>query len=174
MHPIAAVQNEYSLWTREPEIALLDECRRLNVAFVAFSPLARGFLTCKIRELNYARGFSYSDEGQLIGHINIGMGIVTEKLCQVPGFPPKLRDLLFHMILSHHGEMAFGSPKVPMFAEALLLHHLDNLDSKMEHARAYVERDRLVEGFWTSYSSPMDRSLLVVACQARSFTSSVW
>ena len=49
---------------------------------------------------------------------------------------------------------------LPMFAEALLLHHLDNLDSKMEHARAYVERDRLVEGFWTAYSSPMDRSLL--------------
>jgi len=53
IHPIAAVQNEYSLWTREPEIALLDECRRLNVAFVAFSPLARGFLTCSIRELNF-------------------------------------------------------------------------------------------------------------------------
>ena len=114
----------------------------------------------KIRELHYARGFSYSDEGQLIGHITIGMGIVTEKLRQVPDFPPKLRDLLFHMILSHHGEMAFGSPKVPMFAEALLLHHLDNLDSKMEHTRGYVERDRLVEGVWTAYSGPMERSLL--------------
>ena len=54
IHPIAAVQNEYSLWTREPEIALLDECKRLNVAFVAFSPLARGFLTGGIRELNFA------------------------------------------------------------------------------------------------------------------------
>jgi len=53
IHPIAAVQNEYSLWTREPEIALLDECKRLNVAFVAFSPLARGFLTGAIRELNF-------------------------------------------------------------------------------------------------------------------------
>jgi len=53
IHPIAAVQSEYSLWTREPEIALLDECRRLNVTFVAFSPLARGFLTCRIRDLNF-------------------------------------------------------------------------------------------------------------------------
>src|SRR5262245_23502766 len=53
IHPIAAVQNEYSLWTREPEIALLDECSRLNVAFVAFSPLARGFLTGRIRDLNF-------------------------------------------------------------------------------------------------------------------------
>src|SRR5262245_10708659 len=53
IHPIVAVQNEYSLWTREPEIALLDECRRLNVAFVAFSPLGRGFLTGGIRDLNF-------------------------------------------------------------------------------------------------------------------------
>jgi aryl-alcohol dehydrogenase-like predicted oxidoreductase len=53
IHPITAVQNEYSLWTREPEIALIDECHRLNVAFVAFSPLARGFLTCRIRDLNF-------------------------------------------------------------------------------------------------------------------------
>lgn len=54
IHPIAAVQNEYSLWTREPEIALISECRRLNVALVAFSPLARGFLTGKIRALNFS------------------------------------------------------------------------------------------------------------------------
>jgi hypothetical protein len=50
-HPIAAVQTEYSLWTRNPEIAVLKECRRLNVAFVAFSPLARGFLTGKLRDV---------------------------------------------------------------------------------------------------------------------------
>jgi 3'-5' exoribonuclease len=56
--------------------------------------------------------------------------------------------------------MEFGSPKVPMFAEAMLLHHLDNLDSKMECIRGMVERDRLVEGVWTGYSSALDRSLL--------------
>jgi 3'-5' exoribonuclease len=114
----------------------------------------------KIRELNYSRGFSYSDEGQLIGHINIGMAIVLEKLRGLTDFPPKLRDLVLHMILSHHGALEFGSPKLPMFAEALLLHQLDNLDSKMEHLRAHIERDQLVEGFWTGYSGPLDRSLL--------------
>jgi 3'-5' exoribonuclease len=56
--------------------------------------------------------------------------------------------------------MAFGSPKVPVFAEALLLHHLDNLDSKMEHLRGLVEKDRLVSGVWTGYSPALDRSLL--------------
>ncbi|HWZ31185.1 MAG TPA: HD domain-containing protein [Bryobacteraceae bacterium] len=114
----------------------------------------------KIRELSYARGFSYSTEGQLLGHIVIGMQMIHEKLRQVPDFPAPLRDLLIHMILSHHGEMEFGSPKVPMFAEAMLLHHLDNLDSKMECVRGLIERDRLVEGVWTGYSSALDRTLL--------------
>lgn len=114
----------------------------------------------KIYELNYARGFGYSDRGQLLGHINIGIGMVLEKSRMVPDFPDRLRDLVLHMILSHHGEMEFGSPKVPMFAEAILLHHLDNMDSKMEHSRAHIERDPLVEGFWTTYSSPLDRALL--------------
>jgi 3'-5' exoribonuclease len=114
----------------------------------------------KTRELSYARGFGYSTEGQLLGHITIGLGMLEDKLRQVPGFPAPLRDLLVHMILSHHGEMEFGSPKVPMFAEAMLLHHLDNLDSKMELIRGAVERDRLVAGVWTGYSAPLDRSLL--------------
>jgi 3'-5' exoribonuclease len=64
------------------------------------------------------------------------------------------------MILSHHGELEFGSPKAPMFPEALLLHHLDNLDSKMECMRAAVEKDRQVEGCWTTYNSALDRVLL--------------
>jgi 3'-5' exoribonuclease len=114
----------------------------------------------KIRELTYTRGFSYSTEGQLLGHIVIGLQIVEEKLRGVPDFPPSLRDLLKHLIVSHHGELEFGSPKTPLFPEALLLHHLDNLDSKMECMRALIERDRLVEGAWTGYSSPLQRSVL--------------
>ena len=114
----------------------------------------------KIDELSYARGFSYTTEGQLLGHIVIGMRIIEEKLRDVPDFPAPLRDLVLHMMLSHHGELEFGSPKVPMFAEALLLHHLDNLDSKMECVRRLVERDHLVEGVWTGYSSALDRSVL--------------
>ncbi len=64
------------------------------------------------------------------------------------------------MILSHHGELEFGSPKVPLFAEAMLLHYLDNLDSKMECARGAIEKDRSIEGVWTSYSAPLERSIL--------------
>jgi 3'-5' exoribonuclease len=77
-----------------------------------------------------------------------------------PDFPPRLRELLLHMIVSHHGELEFGSPKVPMFPEALLLHHLDNMDSKMECMRSLLERDRLVEGAWTGYSAVLGRTAL--------------
>jgi 3'-5' exoribonuclease len=113
----------------------------------------------KISELTYARGFGYSTEGQLLGHIVIGVGMIEEKLRHIPDFPAPLRTLLLHMILSHHGELEYGSPKVPLFAEALLLHHLDNLDSKMECVRGAIERDRSIEGVWTSYCPPLDRSL---------------
>ncbi len=114
----------------------------------------------KISELKYARSFSYSTEGQLLGHILIGLRMVEEKIRLVPGFPDKLRDLLLHVIASHHGELAFGSPKVPLFPEAMLLHHLDNLDSKMECMRGLIERDRQIEGVWTGYSPALDRSVL--------------
>jgi 3'-5' exoribonuclease len=114
----------------------------------------------KIHELSYARSFSYSTEGQLLGHIMIGMRMVEEKIRATPDFPPGLRDLLMHLILSHHGQMDFGSPKVPVFPEAMLLHLLDNMDSKMECMRGLLERDRQVEGVWTGYSSALERTVL--------------
>ncbi len=114
----------------------------------------------KVAELTYDRSFGYSSEGQLVGHIAIGLRLLHEKLQRLPDFPPKLRILVEHMILSHHGELEFGSPKVPQFPEALMLHHLDNLDSKMECMRALVAKDRLVAGNWTSYNSSLDRSIL--------------
>ena len=114
----------------------------------------------KIHELTYDRGFGYSDEGQLIGHILIALRMLDEKLREVPGFPPKLRLLVEHLIASHHGEMAFGSPKVPCFLEAMLLHHLDNLDSKMETVRTIVRRDALLDGNFTGYAPMLERSLL--------------
>ncbi len=114
----------------------------------------------KVAELTYDRSFGYSSEGQLVGHIAIGLRFLHEKLQRLPDFPPKLRVLVEHMILSHHGELEFGSPKLPQFPEALLLHHLDNLDSKMECMRALVARDRLVEGDWTAYNASLDRSIL--------------
>jgi 3'-5' exoribonuclease len=113
----------------------------------------------KIDELAYARSFGYSAEGQLLGHIVIGLRILAGKFDQLPEFPPKLRMLVEHMIISHHGELEFGSPKVPAFPEALLLHHLDNLDSKMEAMRVAVSRDRL-ESEFTGWITALERVVL--------------
>ena len=117
----------------------------------------------KIAELTYERSFGYSAEGQLLGHIIIGLRLLHEKLQRFPEFPPKLRVLVEHLIVSHHGELEYGSPKIPLFPEALLLHFLDNLDSKMECMRKMVATDRHVEGCWTGYSNALDRVVLKTA-----------
>src|SRR5271154_1908630 len=117
----------------------------------------------KIAELTYERSFGYSAEGQLLGHIVIGLRLLHEKLQRFPDFPPKLRILVEHLIISHHGELEYGSPKIPLFPEAQLLHFLDNLDSKMECMRKMVATDRHVEGCWTGYNSALDRSVLKTA-----------
>ncbi|HUJ50999.1 MAG TPA: HD domain-containing protein [Bryobacteraceae bacterium] len=117
----------------------------------------------KVAELSYDRSFGYTAEGQLLGHIVIGLRLLHEKLQRFPDFPPKLRVLVEHLIVSHHGELEFGSPKVPLFPEALLLHQLDNLDSKMECMHKLLASDRHVEGVWTGYSSSLDRAALKTA-----------
>lgn len=114
----------------------------------------------KIEELTYTRSFGYSAEGQLLGHIVIGLRMVSEKLNGLPNFPPKLRTLLEHMIVSHHGELEFGSPKVPLFPDALLLHHLDNLDSKMEAMRTAIMRDAVSENEFTGWIPSLERVVL--------------
>jgi 3'-5' exoribonuclease len=114
----------------------------------------------KIYELSYERGFSYSDEGQLLGHMLIAVRMLGEKLRDIPDFPPRLRSLVEHMIVSHHGQLEFGSPKIPVFPEAMLLHYLDDLDSKMECMRRLIETDSQLEGNFTSFSSSLERVLL--------------
>ena len=114
----------------------------------------------KIEELTYARSFGYSTEGQLLGHIVIALRTLTSKFDAIPGFPARLRTLVEHMIISHHGELEFGSPKVPGFPEALLFHQLDTLDSKMEAMRHALKRDTLIEGEFTGWVGSLERVLL--------------
>ena len=97
----------------------------------------------KIHELTYNRSFSYTTRGQLLGHMIIELEMLQAKLALVPDFPAELKTLLEHLIISHHGEYEFGSPKLPMFPEALLLHYMDDLDSKDGgHARPLRARGR--------------------------------
>jgi len=114
----------------------------------------------KIHELAYTRSFSYTTRGQLLGHMIIEIEMLHAKVAQVPGFPEELKTLLEHLIISHHGQYEFGSPKLPMFPEALMLHYLDDLDSKMESMRAHFEREADLESPWTSYNPSLGRPLL--------------
>jgi 3'-5' exoribonuclease len=114
----------------------------------------------KIHELTYNRSFSYTTKGQLLGHMVIELEMLQAKLALIPAFPAELKTLVEHMIISHHGQYEFGSPKLPMFPEALMLHYLDDLDSKMEAMRAQFEREAISDSPWTSYNPSLGRPLL--------------
>ncbi len=113
----------------------------------------------KIYELSYDRTFEYTDEGQLLGHISIMLRLLDRKCSTLADFPPKLKTLVEHLILSHHGKYEFGSPKLPSFPEALLLHYLDDMDSKLESMRAEISADQN-DRDWTPYNRSLERSLL--------------
>ena len=94
----------------------------------------------KLRELSWDIGFDYTVEGVLLGHIQIGAGLTERTIDSLPGFPPKLKMLVLHMILSHHGKLEFGSPKLPMIPESLVLNFLDDLDAKMQAMQSEFDR----------------------------------
>jgi 3'-5' exoribonuclease len=114
----------------------------------------------KIHELSYGRSFAYTTRGQLLGHMVIELEMLHARIAQVAGFPDGLKTLLEHLIISHHGQYEFGSPKLPMFPEALMLHYLDDLDSKMESMRAHLQRESGHDEDWTGYNASLGRPLL--------------
>ncbi|HZT74452.1 MAG TPA: OB-fold nucleic acid binding domain-containing protein [Terriglobales bacterium] len=114
----------------------------------------------KIEELSYERSFAYTSEGQLLGHMVLALQMLHAKLAQLPDFPRPLQVALEHLIISHHGHYEFGSPKLPMFAEAVLLHFLDDLDSKMQAIAQQRRRDGLQPGHWTGYNASLERTIL--------------
>ncbi len=117
----------------------------------------------KVRELSYDRIFGYSDEGQLVGHLVIGVQMLGDKVRQAAdltgeAFPTDLRLRLEHMIVSHHGSYEFGSPKLPMTPEAIALHFLDNLDAKVHTFVRDIGEDRGASS-WTPFSPSLQRRL---------------
>lgn len=114
----------------------------------------------KIEELSYERSFAYTSEGQLLGHMVLALQMLHQQLARLPDFPRPLQVALEHLIISHHGRYEFGSPKLPMFAEAVLLHFLDDLDSKMQAIAQQQRRDGAQPGAWTGYNASLERALL--------------
>ena len=152
----------------EHVVTLLDAAERLQPLYPDLDRdllLAGVFLhdVGKVRELSYGKAFAYTDEGQLVGHLVIGVEMLNEKAARVPDltgepFPKELLLRLKHMIVSHHGTYEFGSPKLPMTPEAIALHYLDNFDAKLHAFTREIREDANV-GAWTPFNQALDRRL---------------
>ena len=111
----------------------------------------------KLWELSIEKGFQYTDKGRLVGHMQIACEMIDEQSSQILGFPQELKDILKHIILSHHGRLEYGSPKRPKFLEAQIVAMIDDLDSKVNSMLGLIQEEP--EGSWTRYNSQFDRYL---------------
>lgn len=111
----------------------------------------------KTKELSSFPQNDYTDEGQLIGHIIIGVEMIDEKIREIPDFPPVLAGELRHCILAHHGELEFGSPKKPAIAEAAALNFADNADAKLEIFREMFEAK--TDSAWLGWQGLLDSNI---------------
>jgi 3'-5' exoribonuclease len=118
----------------------------------------------KVDELSYDRDIAYTDDGQLLGHMVLAMTMIDEKVREAERlsgepFPKPLVTEIKHMVISHHGEYEYGSPKLPMTLEAVALHHLDNLDAKLASFTQLMIDCPNVESNWTQYHTNLGRKL---------------
>lgn len=114
----------------------------------------------KIHELTYDNMIAYSDEGRMVGHLVIGVEMLNRKIASIENFPERLALDLRHIILSHHGEFEYGSPKRPKTMEALVVHFMDDLDAKLNGFQSFVAADAAnSDSDWTSYNRFFERYL---------------
>lgn len=113
----------------------------------------------KLDELCYERSVGYTTEGQLLGHIVMELQTVVKAMDAIDGFPEKLKTVVQHILISHHGQYEFGSPKLPMIREALVFHYLDDMDSKVAAVRAALAVQSGEED-WSVYSGALGRKFL--------------
>jgi 3'-5' exoribonuclease len=115
----------------------------------------------KIWELSYEKVTDYTTEGRLIGHLVMGVELIEKKVNELSkefpeGFPTDKKLLAKHMVLAHHGKLEFGSPKEPQVLEALVVHMIDDLDSKINAIQTFIESD-LAPGNWTGLNRMYER-----------------
>jgi 3'-5' exoribonuclease len=113
----------------------------------------------KLDELCFEKAVSYTTEGQLLGHIVMELETVSKAMDSIEGFPANLKTVVQHILISHHGQYEFGSPKLPMIREALVFHYLDDMDSKLAAVRAALAGDS-GEPEWSAYSGALGRKFL--------------
>lgn len=115
----------------------------------------------KVYEYQFIKSIDFSTEGRMLGHIVIGYELTARMIQKISGFPDILRCKVLHMILSHHGELEWGAPKLPVFLEALILHFADNLDSKVAMMTESFEKYRGYDRDWSDFHPYLERELYV-------------
>src|SRR4029077_3308694 len=113
----------------------------------------------KLEELCYERAIGYTTPGQLLGHIVMELETVTRAIDKISGFPAPLKTVVQHLLISHHGQYEFGSPKLPMIREAMVFHYLDDLDSKPAAVRV-APAPPSGDAEWSAYSNALGRKFL--------------
>ena len=113
----------------------------------------------KLEELSQGIVVDYTSAGKLLGHLTIGMQMVQQRIDEIEGFPETLRLQLLHCVLSHHGELANGSPVVPKTLEALVLSHCDNLSAQANAFTRVVAETKDQERNWSDYINMIDRQI---------------
>jgi 3'-5' exoribonuclease len=135
-------------------LARLTQLAHKNYPFLDRDLLLTGALLHdlgKAWELRADLGFDYSDDGRLVGHILLGIEALQRKIDSIPDFPPALASTVKHLVISHHGELEFGSPKQPLTMEALCLHGLDDLDAKLWGVHDFLKKEAAPGKEWTSF-----------------------
>jgi 3'-5' exoribonuclease len=153
---------EHVLGLMELVIAVVPRYPRLDVDKL----LVGAFLhdAAKVDELAYEREIAYTDDGQLLGHMVLAITMIDDKVREVERltgepYPKQLVTEIKHMVISHHGEYEYGSPKLPMTLEAVALHHLDNLDAKLASFTQLMVDCPNIESSWTQYHTNLGRKL---------------
>lgn len=115
----------------------------------------------KLRELDLAPAIEYTDEGELLGHVVVGTLMVADKIAELPDFPEELRLRVLHMLVSHHGELEYGSPKTPATLEAVALNLIENVDAKVQQFEEILASHAGSERSWTDFNTLLKRRVFL-------------
>lgn len=112
----------------------------------------------KVWELEISREqIQYSHKGRLLGHMHLACELIDKKSSRILGFPEDLKEIMKHIVLSHHGKVEYGSPVRPYFLEAFMVAMIDDLDSKLDTVKNFIESERQTGESWSRYNEHFDR-----------------